>query len=122
MMRVPFAAFAAVSGCVFGGIPNEIAEEDLARVAAPVLCNRVRECDRGTYDSVFFGAADCRDEWEHAMDLVVQSVQDLDCEYDAAGAGAALDEISQMSCEDFVEAEGLDTLDLIWADCFLAVF
>ena len=106
-------------GCLFGGIPNQIDQEDLASTAAPVICDRLRECTRGDYELLFFGMKDCRDEQEVAIDAVAQVAEDFGCDYDDEGASEALHEIADMNCQDFYENEWLASLDLVWPDCIL---
>jgi hypothetical protein len=106
-----------VSGCF--GIPDEIDQQDLPKDGAAVVCSRLRECTRGLYDSTYFGRSDCRDEEEVRIQDIVQGADGDNCAYSAAGAGDALQEIDDMSCEDFVDGEADEALFLIWGDdCF----
>jgi hypothetical protein len=106
-----------LGGCIFGGIPNEIDREDFASVAAPVVCDRLRECMRGDYESFYFGRKDCEDEQEVLVEGLAEGMEDAGCDYDAAGAGDALHEIDELNCQDFYEGEWLTSLELVWPDC-----
>ncbi len=110
---------APLAGCIFAGIPNEVDEEDFAKVAAPVVCDRIRECMRGDYEVAYFGMKDCEDEQEVLIELLVEGAGDAGCDYDAEGASTALHDIADMNCQDFHESEWLESLDLVWPDCII---
>ena len=112
LFLVPLAA-----GCLFRGIPDEIDEEDFASTAAPVICDRLRECSRGSYESAYFGWDDCKDEQEVLLEALLEAAADVGCDFDPGGASDALHDIDDMNCQDFYENEWLASLDLIWPDC-----
>ena len=108
-----------LGGCLFDRIPNEIDEEDFASTAAPIVCDRLRECVRGDYEALFFGMKDCKDEQEVLVESLVEGAADVGCDYEPGGASDALHEIDEMNCQDFYEGEWLASLDLVWPDCIL---
>ena len=103
-------------GCL--SAPDEIDEQDLPTRMGEVLCARIRDCDRAFYDSTYFGNSDCRDSQEREIEHTTDAASDLGCDYSAADAGDAWQEIADMPCEDFVDGEAEAAVFGIWGDCF----
>ena len=108
------AACVLLLGCA--GAPSEIEEQELPRFAAEVICTRIKECDRASYDSDFFGRGDCIDSQEREIEDIADAASE--CDYSASGARDAWQEIRDMSCEDFVEGGADEAIFSIWGDCF----
>jgi hypothetical protein len=109
----------ALGGCLFDRIPNEVDEEDFGSVAAPIVCDRLKECMRGDFEALYFGMKDCQDEQEVFVDALAEGAEDAGCDYDAAGASDALHEIDELNCQDFYEGEWFTSLELVWPDCLI---
>ena len=108
-----------VGGCSsYGKVP----EDRFPEAAGDALCQRWRECERGSFERDFYSMSDCREHLEREFIELVDLADDLDCEYDSRGAGDALNNLLEMSCEDFYEGEFYEDYDKIWDDCSLVYF
>ncbi|MEQ1508254.1 MAG: hypothetical protein ABMB14_38845 [Myxococcota bacterium] len=109
----------AIAGC---GVPAELQKEDFADRAADAVCRRTRECDRGAFDTSYFGLADCRATVSRDLRAFVGLMDETECEYDGAKASDAYTEVLEMSCEDFYEGEFEQATSEIWGDCGFFTF
>jgi hypothetical protein len=97
--------------------PDEIPREELTRWMADVVCDRTRECMRGEFDAMFYGADDCRATLEDLYAPVDDNAELLGCDYDAGRAGAAIDEVDAMTCEEIYEGEYEVAFLDVWEGC-----
>ena len=105
-----------LSGCIFGGTPAEIPDEDFAFWGAKVVCDKMRECDRGSYEALYFSMADCRASQEVELQAQYDWADEVDCDYRPKKAGEAYEAILEMSCEDWYEGEWWEDYQEIWDD------
>lgn len=111
---------ALIGASLFGCIPDEIEERDFARLGAKAMCDRERECDRGSWLNRYYGQADCRAEWERDLQALVDLYDDLDCDYDKKEAARAYEDLVTMDCESWYEdvyADQGQVLDEVWDEC-----
>ena len=79
-----------------------IDDDDLPAEAAPVICDRLRDCARGYYEGEFSDHGDCLDEVTEALeDMTAALNQDPLCDYDEEDAGEWVNEQRGMSCEEW---------------------
>jgi hypothetical protein len=96
-------------------LPEEVPEEDIARWAAAVSCERSEECARSTFDLAYFDPEDCRATEELAWSLLQDQLSD--CDYDPTRAANRLEEVQAMSCEEWYEGDAAEAFGEIWEDC-----
>jgi hypothetical protein len=100
------------------GVPDTIPQGEYAQRIAEVSCERVRECQRGAFDSSYFSMDDCREHQRRIQASVVEDLDELGCDYDAKKAADLWVKVHDMSCENFYEGEYLEEADEVWGDCF----
>jgi hypothetical protein len=103
---------ALLVGCLGGA---SFAEEDIAATYADMWCRRLKECARGDYDAIYFGAADCRRQNEVVYDALVASFEE--CEYHEDEAEEAYDRLGHLSCGDFHDGAYVSDYAEIWTGC-----
>lgn len=113
-MRRTLLVLLAACGPSSDGIPKD----DFAYWGADILCERYRECQRGVFESAWYSMGDCQRDVERDLGLLVELMDDLDCDYDAKEAAVAYQDIDEMTCEEFYEGEATEATDDIWGDCF----
>lgn len=100
---------------------GEVEEKDLPARVAFHMCNLERECARGMWQNAYYGQADCRDQWEYTVEVMVEVMDDLDCDYSKKEAGKAIDDLATMDCEDWFEDvyqdQGTQLMDEVWDEC-----
>lgn len=109
---------ALLASLVACGPPATIPQGEFAESIAAVSCDRIRECMRGSFDSIYFGMEDCRVENERSLQALVKQLDEADCDYDAVAAADLWVLLDEMSCEKFYENEFLDEQNEVWGDCF----
>jgi hypothetical protein len=89
-------------------------------VVADLYCKRLKECDRGNFLAGYYRMSDCRISVDRTLTELLDIADDLDCGYDAEGAGLAWSELASMTCKAFYEEQTNESLKLVWDECALS--
>lgn len=90
-------------------------ESVLPRTSA-VVCNRFAECDQGTFESLYDSVAECRDDYESALEGYVACLNDA-CTFVPAAAAGCLADYRRASCEEVTAGDPLDDCASAWVEC-----
>lgn len=82
-----------------------IPEEDFAPTYAVTICDRLEECDKGSYENLYTDAADCQDDWEDAAEVFMAGADLLGADYSEEKGRECIDEIQAAACGDFSSGE-----------------
>ena len=109
-MLVPIAAgLAVLTACT-------IDEDNFSERYSSTWCNRVYECNRGSFEDAYADLAECRASREEVYDEVLDGAEALGCSIDPEGAGDTLDEMRSASCAEFNDSLWLTVGSDVW-DC-----
>lgn len=78
-----------------------IPEEDFAATYAVTICDRLEECDKGSYENLYSDAEDCEDDWEDGAELFMSGADFLGADYSEEQARDCIDEIRTAECGAF---------------------
>jgi hypothetical protein len=92
-LRVTLLALGLV-GCA-------IPEEDFAETYARTACDRVEECDKGSYESRYDDDLECQEQWADWADLLMDAADLLGGEYDEEAARECISAMKDADCGDF---------------------
>jgi hypothetical protein len=82
----------ALAGC-------SVSENEYPAKFARLDCARHYQCDRSSYDLLYFGFEDCVHEDEKTLAAVEDFYLKYGCDYDPVGAEGAYDDLNSITCE-----------------------
>jgi hypothetical protein len=100
----------ALAGC-------SIREEAFPHRFAELNCARHWECDRGSYELLYWDHFDCVRENERTFTEVKAFEEEYGCTYDPEAAATAYDDLNDMTCEEWHSGELLLGFTAIWHEC-----
>ena len=94
-----------------------ISEERFAPTFSELQCARHWQCDRASYELLYYGHGDCIREYERTFLELAAFESEYGCAYDAEAAADAYADLAEMTCEEWHQGELLLGFTAIWAEC-----
>ena len=93
-----------------------VTAENFAAQTGALLCQRVEECDKGSFEGQWSDQGECRDEVDAQSEDGMSCYLD-NCSFDDDAANDCLKSMRTSTCDEFTSGDYISDCDNVWQDC-----